>query len=234
MGVQQCLYQTRGWVEGSIQNQPRLVWANGHALWTNQFTHHILMDDERHLQKPHHVRSSNHLSWQHSYHVKNERRTSSDNTGSLEGLMKAQTLPEGREVQIWSSGNRVLGSHHQRRQYSHGPGQNQRNYWVADTYQEKRTPVIFGIHKFLQVVHQRLQQNHKANDTVDREQTMEMGSSTTKHVWTAKKTASRRCGISNTNEWRKVPCQSACHTVDLGQIAMLLSRGVDCKINTHQ
>ncbi len=53
MGLQQCTHQDWWWVESSVQNQLRLVWANSYVLQAYQLSCHLSMDDEWHLQRPH-------------------------------------------------------------------------------------------------------------------------------------------------------------------------------------
>ncbi len=59
-------------MEGSVPDKLRLVQANSYVLWTYKFTSHFSMDDERHFQRPHCLRSGNHLPQQYSYHVQNK------------------------------------------------------------------------------------------------------------------------------------------------------------------
>ena len=51
MGIQQCTHQ--GWqsMESGIQDQPWIIWTNGHVLWTMQFPFNISSNDEQHPQR---------------------------------------------------------------------------------------------------------------------------------------------------------------------------------------
>ena len=50
MGIQQCMHQRWWSIESGIQNQPQIIWTNGHVLWIMQLPFNISSNDEQHSQ----------------------------------------------------------------------------------------------------------------------------------------------------------------------------------------
>ena len=51
LGIQQCLHQTRRWMESSILNPWGTVRTNGHVFWSHEFPSNLSDDDEYYLLK---------------------------------------------------------------------------------------------------------------------------------------------------------------------------------------
>ena len=75
MGLQQCENQRRGRMEGSIQDQQRIIQTNGYVLRTMQLFCNISEYDGPHVLQYDRTRIPDHLHGRSPYSCRKQRRT---------------------------------------------------------------------------------------------------------------------------------------------------------------
>src|SRR6266550_6201081 len=106
--------------------------------------------------------------------------------------------------------SRILRTHDIARLHKNGPGKSSSDLGLAPTEEQKGTPTISRIRKFLQEICSRIRKDSKGPDEVDGKGRMDVDGTTRGSIYGVKNEDRRRGSVSDTGGRRKIQGGNRC------------------------
>jgi len=156
LGLQQCLDQQRGWMEGCFQNQHRTIWTHGYVLWTLQLTGNISSNDGQHFQGRTTRRMDHHLHGQClTFHKRQENLE--QQTKRVWNNAQEWPLPETDKMLFLQRKDQIPQNDHWRRKISMDLSK-LKGIWDWPAQPQLNKSDCSRIWKLLQAIHQQVLQ----------------------------------------------------------------------------